>query len=86
MAEGSSMHTVYVLLSQKDGNWYIGCTANIERRLSLHNAGKVPATRGRRPLQLLYTEVFADKYEAFNTERFYKSAKGKRVLKAKVDK
>ena len=78
------MNYVYVLVSQLDKKWYIGCTSDIAKRLNLHNSGKVRSTRARRPFQLLYSEQFVDKYEAFRNERFYKTAKGKRVLKKKI--
>ena len=78
------MQTVYVLKSLKDGNLYIGCTADVRNRLELHNAGAVLATKSRTPLELIYREEYADKYEAFRMERFYKTAKGKRLLKKKL--
>lgn len=78
------MHVVYVLRSEKDGNLYIGCTEDLERRLLSHTAGRVRATKSRRPLVLLYTEEYPDMYEAFRMERFYKTAQGKRRLKQKL--
>jgi putative endonuclease len=82
-AEGSSMHTVYVLRSEKDGNLYIGCTEDIQERLQQHNAGRARSTKSRIPFVLIYTEEYRDKYEAFRMERFYKTAKGKRELRKK---
>ncbi len=76
---------VYVLKSERDSKWYIGCTADLVKRLEEHNAGKVLSTKSRRPFVLLYAEEFSDKYEAFRIERFYKTAKGKRVLKHKIN-
>lgn len=35
------------------------------------------------PLELIYQEAYTDKYEAFRMEWFYKTAKGKRLLKKK---
>jgi len=78
------MHTVYVLKSGKDNNLYIGCTSNLEKRLILHSSGKVFATKSRLPVNLVYSEIFEDKYEAFFTERFYKTAKGKKELLKKI--
>jgi len=78
------MHFVYVLRSNKDNNLYTGCTSNLERRVALHNAGRVKSTKGRVPLKLIYSERFNDKYEAYLAERFYKTAKGKREPLKKI--
>ena len=79
------MHIIYVLKSEKDGNLYIGCTSNIENRIKYHNSGKVFSTKSRRPLKLIYTENFENKYEAYNKEKYYKTARGKRELKNKIN-
>lgn len=64
---------VYILLSTKDHKLYVGCSSNIEKRLNEHNAGKVLATKLRRPLELIHLEKFENKTDAFNRERFLKS-------------
>ena len=46
--------------------------------------GKVKSTKSRRPLELIFKEEYFDRYEAFNKERHYKTAKGKRELKNKM--
>ena len=79
------MYFVYILRSLKDGNLYIGCTSDIERRVEYHNGGKVRSTKSRRPFELIYKEEYADKYEAFETERYYKTAKGKKEVKLKLN-
>ena len=78
------MYNVYVLKSKKDGNLYIGCTSDLKKRLSLHNKGKVFSTKNRLPLALIHSETYEDKYEAYKLERFYKTAKGKRILKKRI--
>lgn len=78
------MHYVYVLKSKKDNNLYIGCTQDIKERLKYHNSGKVKSTRHRTPFEILFYEAYDDKYQAFNVERHYKTAKGKRELKLKL--
>jgi len=78
------MHYVYVLKSKKDGNLYIGCTENIEKRLGYHNSGRVRSTKNRVPFEILFYESYDDKYEAFNMERYYKTAKGKKELLLKM--
>ena len=78
------MHIVYVLKSEKDNNLYIGCTSNLQNRLNEHLSGNVLSTKSRLPINLIYKEEYQDKYEAYRMERFYKTAKGKKVLKEKI--
>lgn len=79
------MYLVYVLKSEKDGNLYVGCTSDIEKRIKYHNKGRVFSTKNRRPLILIYKEEYLDKYQAYNKEKYYKTAKGKRELKNKIN-
>lgn len=84
------VYFVYILYSSKDQGLYVGCTRNLEQRLRIHNRGGVPSTKSRRPLKLIYTELFSSKVQAFQRERFLKSlwsAKLKRkILKNYLDK
>ena len=75
------MYYVYVLKSEKDSKLYTGCTKDLNNRLASHKQGKVPATRSRRPLKLIYFEAYLTLTEAFAKERFYKSGTGREVLK-----
>ena len=79
------MYTVYVLKSAKDNNLYVGCTSDLKERLKSHNSGRVFSTKSRLPVSLIYTEKFDNKYKAFNKEKFYKTAKGKKELKEKIN-
>ncbi|MBI1807409.1 MAG: GIY-YIG nuclease family protein [Ignavibacteria bacterium] len=74
------MHYVYVLQSTKDGKRYVGITNNIIRRLRQHNSGRVPATKGRKPLALLRLEEFDDRSEAAQREKYSKSGLGRKEL------
>jgi putative endonuclease len=78
--------TVYILYSEKDKKLYVGCTTDIRERFERHSKGYVPATSYRRPLNLIHTEVFQDKAEAFQRERFLKSLWGAREKKKIKDK
>jgi putative endonuclease len=78
------MHSIYVLKSLKDGKLYIGCTSNLGKRIISHNNGDVKSTKSRRPLKLIYNENYINKYKAFNKERYYKTAKGKKEIKEKI--
>ena len=64
---------VYILLSNKDNNLYVGCSHDVLGRIVEHNSGKVLATKNRRPLAVIHTEEFQDKAKAFNRERYLKS-------------
>ncbi len=71
------MYTVYILLSEKDNKRYIGFTDNLERRILEHNSGKVKSTKNRRPLKIIYTEVYEFKTDAMKREKEIKDKKGK---------
>ena len=59
---------VYILRCG-DGTLYTGITDDVEKRLSAHRAGKgAKYTRGRGPLELVYTEELADKSSALRRE------------------
>jgi len=73
-------HFVYILRSLKDGKRYIGSTRDLDRRLTEHNSGLIKSTGSRRPLELLYYEVF-EKNTALKRERFFKSGQGREFLK-----
>jgi putative endonuclease len=76
------MFTVYILQSEKDNKRYIGFTHNIALRLNQHNSGQVKSTKNRRPLKLIYTETFENKYEAMKREKEIKDKKGKFIIPA----
>lgn len=56
-----------------DGTIYSGYTANIEKRISAHNAGKgAKYTRARLPVSLMYYETFETKSGAMKRESEFK--------------
>lgn len=64
------METNYTyILRCADGTYYTGWTNDLTRRLSAHNAGTASKyTRVRRPVSLVYHEVFSSKREAMQRE------------------
>ena len=59
---------VYILRCG-DGTLYTGTTDDVERRLAAHRSGKgAKYTRGRGPLELVYTEELSDKSAALKRE------------------
>ena len=52
-----------------DGTFYTGWTTDLERRVNIHNSGKgARYTRARRPVALVYYEVYVTKQEAMRRE------------------
>jgi putative endonuclease len=75
---------VYVLQSQKDGNFYVGFTKDLKRRLQEHHQGRVAATKHRLPLKLVYWEGCLNQADATRREKYLKTAWGKRYLKNRL--
>ncbi|MDY0254782.1 MAG: GIY-YIG nuclease family protein [Tenuifilaceae bacterium] len=73
---------VYALVSQIDGRIYVGMSQNVRRRLSEHNQGKVQSTRPYTPWRLFFSEPVGDSEQARIKEKYYKTASGKRKLRA----
>ncbi|MBF0479482.1 MAG: GIY-YIG nuclease family protein [Candidatus Omnitrophica bacterium] len=75
------MFFVYVLLSLKDNNFYIGFSENLETRLKDHYEGRNTSTKARRPLKLIFYEAYQSKEDALRREKYFKTTKGKSTLK-----
>lgn len=57
------------MLRCKDGSLYTGWTNDLQHRLAMHSAGKgAKYTRGRGPLELVYSEELGSKEEALHRE------------------
>ncbi len=72
----------------KDNSLYVGWTNNLEKRMKAHNEGKgAKYTKPRRPVKLVYYEVFATKQQAMSREYHLKklSHKEKEKLIEKDD-
>ncbi len=78
------MYYTYVIKSKKDSKWYTGFTSDLRKRFSDHNAGKVSATRNRRPFELIYYEACCSSQDATAREKYLKSGMGKRFLKNRL--
>ena len=53
----------------RDDSLYTGWTNHLEERIAAHNAGKgAKYTKSRRPVELVYYEVFGTKKEAMSRE------------------
>ncbi len=63
---------VYLLMSEKSGEFYLGWTTDLERRLDEHNSGKSHYTKSRGPWKLLTCEVYPNSQAAKARERILK--------------
>ncbi|CAN5380580.1 hypothetical protein BH10PSE13_BH10PSE13_12090 [soil metagenome] len=73
---------IYILRCA-DGTYYTGHTDDLERRVAQHHTGEFPGyTHDRRPLELVFSESFAERIDALERERQVKdwSRKKKEAL------
>ncbi len=80
----NNYYYTYILRSTVDNEFYTGYTSNLLNRLEEHNAGKVPSTKKRRPLNLIYWEGCLNQQDATRREKYLKTAWGKRYLKNRL--
>ena len=77
------MYYVYFLTSLTNQDLYIGSTENLEKRVILHNDGRVKSTKAYKPWKLSDYEVYNTRSEAIKRERFLKTGQQKEILKKK---
>ncbi|MCK4311132.1 MAG: GIY-YIG nuclease family protein [Candidatus Cloacimonetes bacterium] len=76
----NNFYYVYVLLSEKDGEFYTGYTKDLKQRFERHCNGRVESTKNRRPLKLIYFEGCLTQQDATHREKYLKSFHGKMFL------
>jgi len=74
-------YCIYVLVSLKDHEFYIGYTTNLHERLTSHISGNSKATEPRRPFTLLFCEYYLSKHDAARREKYFKTTVGKKTLR-----
>ena len=79
------MSYVYILILV-DNSYYVGCTSNLEKRMSYHIKGKVFSTRNKRPLNLCYFEKKNDLGEARRRELQIKGWKSRKAIERLIKK
>ena len=62
------MYFVYILKSEKNGEFYIGSTNNIKKRLEEHNSGREKATKRYKPWKIAYLEGYFSENDARSRE------------------
>jgi putative endonuclease len=80
------MFFVYILQSVLNGRFYIGYSESPERRLAVHNAGKVKSTKPYRPWKKVYLESYGSEIEAMRREKALKAMKSRIYIQTLIDK
>lgn len=76
----NQFYYLYVLVSKKDGQHYIGMTRDLRKRFLEHNKGINVSTRSRRPLELIYYEACLSYEDTRAREVYFKGTGGRRFL------
>ena len=71
---------VYILYSDKSSRYYVGQTANINKRLKRHNSGIVSSTKNGVPWVLVLQLEVSSRAEAMILEKKIKKRGAKRYL------
>ncbi|MGB5819657.1 MAG: GIY-YIG nuclease family protein [Saonia sp.] len=71
---------VYILYSGKRSRYYVGQTADIDKRLKRHNQGIVPSTKSGTPWKLILQIEVLSRSEAMVLERRIKKRGAKRFI------
>ncbi|MDD5433364.1 MAG: GIY-YIG nuclease family protein [Candidatus Pacebacteria bacterium] len=78
------MFYIYILLSCKDRQLYIGYASDLKRRIEKHQTGFVRATKFRLPVKLIYYEAYLLQSDAKRREKFLKGGKGRQEFKIQL--
>ncbi len=79
------MYFVYLIRSiNHPDQKYIGCTENLQKRLSNHNCGTTPYTAKYMPWELVTYAAFFDKDKAVNLEKYLKSGSGREFAEKRL--
>ena len=71
-------HYVLLLVNNK---LYNGFSNDLKTRFTEHQDGKVKSTKNFRPVKLVYYEAFLNKKDALRREKYFKTDKGKKVIR-----
>ena len=74
------MYTVYILFSSSNDKYYVGHTSNLQDRLKRHNQGRSKSTKTGIPWEVVYTEIYNSKSEAYQREMKIKKQKSRKYI------
>jgi len=64
------------LLRLSNGGFYAGYSSDLRSRIATHKEGRVLATKGFLPIELVAYFAFSKKINAINFEKYLKSSSG----------
>ena len=70
----------YILYSKQADKFYVGHTSNVDERLRKHNSHHKGFTGMGDDWQVVYSETFATKTEAYSREREVKSWRSRKMI------
>ena len=74
------MKNCVYILKCRNGRFNIGSTGDLAIRICQHHAGKSPATKNLRPLELIFAQEYPTYEKALATEMWLKKLKSKTFL------
>jgi len=78
-------YEVYILKSLNYNHYYVGHSADVEKRLFEHNSGKVRSTKAYKPWKIIFTEEKPNKKEVYAREMQIKSFKHGEAFKNLIE-
>ncbi len=76
------MYYTYIIESQKSRKWYIGHSANPDKRVNEHNSGFTKSTKNKGPWKLIFIKEFHSKIETNRFELKLKRLKNKDYIRS----
>ena len=80
MENSISNFYVYILQSLKDFSFYVGQCDDLDRRMSKHFDGMSKYTSGKRPLRLVYFEIYKNRTDVIKRENEIKNKKSRKYI------
>ena len=78
------MYFIYILYSNKQDKYYIGHTSDLVGRLGRHNSNHKGWTGKTSDWEVIYTEEYKTKSEAYYRERQLKAWKSRKRIEALI--
>ncbi|MFA6518235.1 MAG: GIY-YIG nuclease family protein [Candidatus Shapirobacteria bacterium] len=77
---------VYILVSEKNGRYYVGSSFDPKKRLvEFHNCGKVKATKYMTPWKIVFVQQYEDVSMARKIERRIKTLKSRKIIEKIIE-